>query len=150
MAGSEWVIDTWVLETASGTGDKMFDAVLFLGEVLMRHAVALDHEGEIRREYQNHIRPGTPASQWWQRLWAQGGKVAFYSGRVPNAHRRQLINELHFDQSDLKFVGVAYNTPDRLLVAEESDYTAEVKAYLSSSMGIITFDRADALQRARL
>jgi hypothetical protein len=69
-----------------------------------------------------------------------------YSGQLQGNHRLSL-QRLAFDPSDMPFVAVCYRTPDKLLVAEESDYTDAVKAYLSQSMGIQVLTIAQALEQ---
>ncbi len=146
-----WVIDTWVLATASDQRRSALLEALHLLLELRNHLIAIDDipsRSEIVREYYPYISPPALLSHWWQEMISRG-RVLFLTGRMPRRHRNYLLNNLRFDLSDMKFVDVAYRSPDKFLVSEDSDYTEEVKAYLKERLDITTFTTADALERAR-
>jgi hypothetical protein len=66
--------------------------------------------------------------------------------RLPHNNHRGLLR-LGFDPSDLPFVAVCYHTPDKLLVAEGSDYHEAIKEYLKDEMGVQVLTISEALQQ---
>lgn len=140
----QWVIDTYVLYEAVNPDSKdFFTAQRLLMMVLGRHRLALDFDGVILAQYDRCIKrterePGNLSiwlKQWIQRV-RNRDVIHYYDGRVPNRHRKALLSApLKFDKDDLAFVGVAFRTPDKWLVSEDSDYTPAVKKYLTEKMG---------------
>ena len=47
----------------------------------------------------------------------------------------------------MPFVAVCYHTPDKLLVAEGSDYHEAIKEYLKDEMGVQVLTISEALQQ---
>lgn len=137
MDDSEWVIDTWVLYQVSNFN---FVAYHFLTSVLLKpqHKLATDNEGKIEKEYKKCF--ANPQSEfqraWWIHTKWIARKVVSYSGKLYNAHTNYLIERLRFHNDNLPFVGVASKTRERFLVAEESDYTTEVREYLKNKLQI--------------
>lgn len=136
MNSVEWVIDTWVLYQVS---DFNFNAFHFLTCILLKpqHKVAMDREGKIKAEYKRCF--DNPKNefqcQWWIHInWRANKVVSSYSGDLLARHINHLIKRLHFHDDDLPFVGVASKTKDKLLVAEESDYTPKVRDYLKNNL----------------
>ena len=145
-------IDTWGLYKAA---EVDLDAITLLTTVLQRHFVALDFEGHIVSEYERCINRTT--REWrdypthklvreWLAAIIRRRAVYSYSSRLNAEHRRGL-ERLHFDTSDMPFVGLCYRTPDKLLIAEESDYTDLVKEFLRNEMGINVVTMAQALEQ---
>jgi hypothetical protein len=131
------------------------EAIAFLSNVLTHHFICFDHEGHIAGEYerckqrtssQRKAYPGRELISSWLAAVIRRKARYNYSGQLQDTHR-QYLQGLAFDPSDMPFVAVCYRTPDKLLVAEESDYTSAVKAYLSGSMGIQVLTIAQALER---
>ena len=69
--------------------------------------------------------------------------------KIPSRNRQELLNDLRFDRSDLVFVGVAAEGPDKLIVSEERDYSEQVKDYLTGELGVNVLSVRAALGRAR-
>lgn len=146
----EWVIDTWMFYQASDfqVPTRAFTVMHFLTEILRsQHKVAIDREGKIEGEYKRCF--GNPKNEfqrkWWIHIRWSASKVVSYAGNLPKKHANYLIQRLHFHNDDLPFVGVASKTKDKLLVAEESDYTLRVREYLKNNLGIqvMPIDEAD-------
>jgi hypothetical protein len=148
VAPSEWVLDTGILEIAStGEDPRCLKAAALLDATVDRHLVALDVEGDIRKEYARHISTGTHAAVWWSQIGLRK-RLVFHSHKLPTTHRRGLT-AAQFDPSDWKFVGVALRTPTRLLVAEDSDYWAPPAAqYIQNAMRISLLRITEAVQQA--
>lgn len=140
------VVDTWVLEKCdSEEAELSLAAVSLLHSIFRSHSLALDTEGKIKEEYMNHIRPNTNAAKWWSLMVGRVGKFQYYSNHLAQANKSHLLNNLHFDSSDIKFVGVVSKTQCHYLVAEESDYSAKVKAYLGTQIGVKVITVNEAL-----
>lgn len=139
----EWVIDTWVLYAASDfqVSDRAYTSEHFLAMILLKgqHKVAVDNEGKIEAEYKRCF--DNPKNEfqhrWWIHInWMANKVVKSYSGNLNKKDVDHLIKRLHFHDDDLPFVGVASKTKDKLLVAEESDYTPKVRDYLKKNLQI--------------
>ncbi len=150
MPPGEWVLDTWVLEIAQDIGDhRSLDALALLHELKSRHRIAVDHERRILGEYFRHAPGSCHAGQWLRIVVSRSDRMMFRDGRLAANYQDALLTELHFDPADLVFVGVSAQTPDKLLVSEESDYSEAVKKYLLDELGVTVLSIADALARAR-
>ena len=149
MQGDEWVIDTGVLVKASNPSTESdLDAQLFIQNVRLSHHIAVDFQGRIIAEYERN------AGQYkWYRLWLdfmwKRGKVVQRDGILDNRQRRHLVESLRFDNDDLPFVAVASKGTSKFLVSVDSDYTTEVREYISSALGVTTFGISDALERSQ-
>lgn len=142
-----YTIDTCVLAWASDPQSPgFFEAVGFLSQVHKGHGVAVDSQQAIVREYRPYICPESPktkgyAAVWWAKM---RNRVHYVSGDVCNRLQSKLINKLAFHSNDLKFVGVASHTSDKLLViGEDRGYTPSVKACLCQDIGIHVICCAD-------
>ena len=140
----DWTVDTQILYKAAGCD---MEAVRLLADILgRRNGVGFDNEGHIRRQYDNCAR-GTRSE--FIRKWVveAADKLAqMRSGRLSERHRRGL-ERLKFHQKDWVFVAVCSRIDGRMLVAEESDYRDEVRAYLNAEMGISVLSVVDSLNR---
>jgi hypothetical protein len=146
LASLEWVLDTWLLEIAQNPHDpRSLDAVSLLRELKLAHRIGLDHGRGILREYFNHVTPGSHAAQWLKAMLPRADKTVWRAGLMSQRRKDCLIKELKFDRSDLIFVGVSSEGPDRLLVSEDSDYSAEVKGYLLEECGVRVLSVAEAM-----
>lgn len=134
----QWTVDTCVLVKCGDTDDT--DCIVcsvFLGQILRDGKLCLDHEGEIEGEYAPYIRANPWLVTWWYMITRQVGHLAFWSNKLSERHRRRLIEKLDFDDSDIKFVGVAARSVDKILVSGwDSDYTVAVCQYLKEKIGI--------------
>ena len=101
----------------------------------------------MEREYERNVGDETPFRIWWNAMWKKN-KVIHRDGRLPNRHRRHLTDRLKFDRDDLPFVAVAGRGDSKLLATEDSDYSAQVRDYLSSALGVAVLNTAAALERA--
>jgi ABC-type antimicrobial peptide transport system ATPase subunit len=104
--------------------------------ILENGIICLDTENKIMEEYYKYIKPRTFVSRWWDRMVRDKGQISLFSNSLPGKHRGHLLHKLHFDESDIKFVGVARRTKDNLLVSEDSDYNSAVRDYLKETLGI--------------
>ena len=75
-------------------------------------------------------------------------RVVYRDGHLPNQHRNHLLSELRFDDDDLSFVAVASRGVSKLLVTEDSDYSKQVRDYLTEELGVDVLDTADAFALA--
>lgn len=133
----QWVVDTWVLAKCNDTTDTLcLKASELLIRILNREIICLDSEGEITREYYRHIRPRSFVANWWEEMRKRNDKFLFFSNKLASRHRDNLVNKCNFHNDDIKFIGVASKTRDRLLVAEESDYNADVCKYLNDALSV--------------
>jgi predicted nucleic acid-binding protein len=55
---------------------------------------------------------------------------------------------MKFDRSDLPFVAVAFQSKDKLLVSEDSDYTQHVCGYLQQQLRVKVLSLSQALKLA--
>lgn len=150
MPASEWVLDTWLLEIAQNPADsRSLDALVLLRQILELHRIGVDHGYEILREYFDHVSEDSHVGKWLQLMLSRSDKIMYRAGNVSSRHSKKLLNDLGFDPADMVFVGVAVGGPDKNLVSEESDYSHEVKTYLSTEMGIDVLSVGDALIRSQ-
>jgi predicted nucleic acid-binding protein len=132
-----WVIDTWVIvKCLDLSSPEYLDCLGFLLKTLENGIIYIDLEGEIMREYYRYIRAKTIVSKWWEKITRETGRLAFFSNKLDNRYKDRLLCELHFDPDDIKFVGVASKTNDKLLVSGDSDYSREICDYLSQQLNI--------------
>ena len=134
----EWTVDTCVLAKCSETdSNDCIECLLFLGLVLKSGKLCLDHEGEIEIEYRPYIKKNPLLRRWWYMMIGQVGHISHWSNKVPNRHKNRLLNRLGFHDDDLKFVGVAARSVDKIIVSGfDSDYCPEVCQYLKKGLGI--------------
>lgn len=150
MQSCEWVLDTWVLKTAiSMEHGKQWDSLSLLLEIEKKHKIALDQKGEIEKEYRRYYTTDLLLKKWWKLMITRTGKISHKTGHIPQRTRKRLINDLAFHHDDVKFVDVAYQTDDKFLVSEDSDYTDTIKNYLKDELGISCLQVAEALAKAR-
>ena len=148
MNDEEWVIDTGVLVKAfAHSRDFDIIALSFAISVLRRHRVALDFQGRVEGEYIRNLRNSVQFWEWW-RVMRDSRRIARRDGRLPNRHRRHLVDNLRFHDDDLPFVAVASRGDSKLLATEDSDYNAQVRDYLRSALGVAVLSAAEALVRA--
>ena len=115
--------------------------------VRLFHSIALDSQGHIQKEYERNLGNVVQFRLWWSAMWSSR-KITQRDGRLSNQPRRHLTNTLKFDRDDLPFVAVASRGTSKLLATEDSDYTAQVRDYLRSALGVDVLSAADALARA--
>ena len=80
---------------------------------------------------------------------AISGKMVRYSNSFAAKQREALVQTLHFDRSDIKFVAVASKTKEKYLVSEDSDYNTAIKNHLLTNLKIQVLDLANAIKSAR-
>lgn len=142
----QWVVDTWVLEKCNEPADEnCLVCVAFLSTFISKDKLCLDFEREIEREYWNYIQPGTWLSAWWEKMINEKGHLCHWSNHLPNRHSRHLLERLKFDNADIKFVGVAARSTDKLLVTGDSDYNSDICQYLNTNLGVTVLDSSVAL-----
>ena len=142
----QWVVDTWVLAKCNDTDcADCIDCMEFLMYVLRRGKLCLDSEGEIETEYDRHIKPRTPLFWWWQKMICQAGHFCHWSNKLSVKHENRLVNKLKFHNDDIKFVGVASRSTDKILVSGDSDYNQKVCECLRDNLGITVMNPVSAL-----
>ncbi len=145
---SDWTIDTNVLYKA---GNADLDASYFLLAVVhKKHPVTFDYDQRIEGQYYECFRSleaegrdPTLLHRWFK---AVVDKLAQRFSRKLTRNQEQALGRLRFDRNDWPFVAVCSRTTTRNLVTEDSDYTQEVKRYLSSEMRVSVLSIQDSLQ----
>lgn len=137
---SDWVLDTFVLYEAGNLRD---DAIYILSAIREKGVyVVVDFEGHIESEYRRSIsrlrQDGAQGydyvSRWIQYVIAT--RVYRFSGKLSRRHRNHLLDKLEFDINDIPFVAVCSNSLSKRLVAHDSDYDEEVRAYINDKLGV--------------
>ena len=150
MGNREFVIDTQVLYEAENTTSPFFlHALAFLASLAQHtgHYIAVDYEHRILDEYQRMFTQSTLKSAQKMFLHLQHhNRIQFYPGEVYQAVQDELL-AIGFDDADLPFVGTAARSTDKLLIAEESDYSSPVKALLDQGLGIKVLAMREASSR---
>jgi hypothetical protein len=147
---AELVLDTWALTISQDcTHAKALQTLSLLEEIKQGHRITIDHGRTVLTQYFNNTSANSHAGQWLKLILSRSNKIFWRTGKLSNRHESELVNGLGFDRSDLVFVALASEAPDKLLVAEESDYTPEVKAYLSNQLGVAVLTIEEALAAAR-
>jgi len=150
MHAWEFVLDTCSIKIAENPcNPRSLETLALLHEIKSHHKIALDHGRSILREYFRNLDGNSHAGQWVKITIARADKTMWRAGKVPQRHSQVLLMELKFDPSDIVFVGVAYETPDRVIVTEDSDYSTPVRNYLLSEMGINVLSIGEALRKAQ-
>ena len=148
VQGEEWVIDTDVLVHAHNPSEELYlDTQGLIQMVRQLHHIALDHQEFILNQYESNLSGEVGYRHWINAMWKLN-KIAFRDGRLPNRHRNHLLSELRFDDDDLSFVAVASRGISKLLVTEDSDYSEQVRDYLTEELGVEILDTADAFAHA--
>ncbi len=146
---AEWVLDTWALRIAQDCKHpKSLQTLTLLEEIKQKHRIACDHGRLVLAEYFKNTPGNTHAGQWLNLVLSRSNKIFFRTGKLSNRHESHLIERLNFDRSDLVFVALASEGPDKLLVAEESDYSPEVREYLAAELGVSVLTIENALEVA--
>ena len=132
-----WVVDTWVIvKCLDYSCCECLDCHEFLLKTLKDGIICIDFEGEINHEYYRYIRKKTFVALWWEKVTRETGRLHFFSSGLANQHKDKLLIDLHFDPDDIKFVGVASKTNDKLLVSGDSDYNREICDYLYQKLNL--------------
>jgi len=142
---AELVLDTWALQIAQDCCHaKSLQTLALLEAIRQGHRITIDHNRSVLQQYSNNTKGNSHAAQWLKVMLSRGDKIFWRTGRLSHRHERELVDCLRFDRSDVVFVALASEGPDRLLVAEESDYTPEVIRYLARELGVtvLTIERA--------
>lgn len=147
---AEWVLDTWALRVAQDyRHPKSLQTLALLEEIKQRHRIAIDHGGLVLVEYRNNAPWNTHAGQWLNLILSRSNNVFSRTGKLSRRHESDLLEGLHFDKSDLVFLALASEGPDKFLVAEESDYSAQVREYLAEELGVTVLTIEQALETAK-
>jgi hypothetical protein len=147
---AEWVLDTWALSiTQECSHPKSLQTLALLEEIKQKHAITVDHGRLVLGEYFDNTSGNTHAGQWLRLMLSRSNKLYWRTGRLSRHYESELVDGLHFDRSDLVFVALASEGPDKLLVAEESDYTPEIKEYLARELGVSVLTIEEALEMAK-
>ena len=126
----EFVIDTQIIVRAGLEDGRVYTSFLaaFLNSTLTQ--LAIDEQGTIQAEYDLKIGSDRFGKIWLKQM-ATNARIAKYKKKpVPKGVRVELLDKLHFDPSDIKFVETTSVTPTKRLVAEDDDYSPQVKKLL--------------------
>jgi len=126
-----WVIDTDVLVRAE---DLAIDHGMNIFQMLGRltdgnHRIVVDYTHQVLGQYYGNLSPTGWVIKILKQL-ATRGQINYVSGNVPR-NLSEGLDSLRFDIDDYVFVGVTSRSADRVLVAEESDYSPDVVRFLS-------------------
>lgn len=166
---AQWVIDTCALYHASSLGrhgadtptsEQAATALALLAHIAtaLGHQIAEDLKGRVAAEYGRcwkaiaRDRQGYPskdaAHSFWYALW---GRPHLQVERpLPNALRQLLLAKNMKEDGDIAFVEAAAGTASRLLTTEDhDDYSAEVRAEISTRIDVTVLDYRESLDRAR-
>lgn len=84
-------------------------------------------EKTIVQEYDNKMR-AERFGQYWLRMMAATGRTTVRAkSRILKSVVVELLDKIHFDPDDIKFLQVAISTETKTLLAEEDDYSPQVK-----------------------
>jgi len=129
----DWVIDTDVLVRADNIGNghehylyvfRLLSAMDSLGDRL-----TVDYQYRVLREYRNTLRPNGFVGKLLNKFTTRN-RIHYVSGELSQQLSAGL-RTLRFDIDDDVFVAVASKTTSGQLVAEESDYSCPVVAFLA-------------------
>lgn len=124
----DWTIDTWVLYEVANVN---LCASSFIYTVLRKqHYIVLDHEKEIQGEYERCFNSLNNQASRALRKWFRSVLKRNFSNCLDEKCKIRL-KALVFDQDDWPFIGVCVKSANKNLVAEESDYTLEIREYLN-------------------
>ena len=138
----DWTIDTWVLYEVAKVN---LCASSFINTVLRKqHYIVLDHEKEIQGEYERCFNLVNNQASRALRKWFRSILKRNRSNCLDRRCKRRL-RALVFDQDDWPFIGVCVKSANKNLVAEESDYTPEVREYLNDDLKINVLSIEEAL-----
>lgn len=134
------VLDTWVLEKASSQAQTDIESAEFFKsiELLSRiynkcHRIILDYDGEIEKEYEKHAKDFS--KRWLVRMSILQDKIKF---------RGRASMKINMDPDDKKFIEVAVNSPDRIVISGDSDFFDDEfkKQIKDKRLKIFTVDEA--------
>lgn len=128
MTTLDWVIDAQILVDADNNvvdHGHLQNVLQLLTDIRKNNQpFCVDHYFYVLGQYRKNLNPtGTIAALLND--FMSRNQIRFVDDHPP----RKLLNELRnlqFDEDDLVFVGIACHSSSGFLVAEESDYTAEI------------------------
>jgi hypothetical protein len=129
-------IDTQILVFAS-SGDEECAYYQFLSEFMNCHKLLVAIDPYIQQEYNDKMRPDR-FGQYWLTAMAKHGRVVSRDRiDIKRAVKRELLDDLHFDSGDIKFVRLALVTEAKRIVAEDDDYSEAVRKLLKKGLGLV-------------
>lgn len=146
----EWVLDAWVLARAADERAPDRDALELL-DLIYRvcDTVLLDGwHGPVSSEYRRRALPRGAVARWLKRMVSSQNPVKVHcltDVQVDEGHCKHLIGHLHFHDDDIPYLALASRASDRLLVAQESDYTQSVVAYVRNALGVTVVSVREAV-----
>jgi hypothetical protein len=152
---SEIVLDTNVLAHCYNPIEERSSDALALVELVRNSTAALCvddgfHPDEARNrsvigaEYRTHLAFGTPGFYLIQHL-AASGRIHIYPKRGDRETSRQ-INRVVRDRGDRVFLGVAWNSSDKVLVSHDyTDFSADKRDHLKREIGVCIVDSRECL-----
>jgi len=133
-----WVLDCWVLASCNDeecdNDDHYLECISLLSKIKERDGICLDHCGQIYTEYCKHF-ISRFVTQWWKVMSRTQGKIHYCSNNLSLRHLNNIM-KIGFHDDDLKYIGTTYNSPNKKLVACESDYKIEIIDYLKDKCDI--------------
>jgi hypothetical protein len=155
MAG--FTVDTQILMFGSACSDKpeRVGPALQLMEQMANDegtCLVLDDEELILEEYHRKLPPASFGRQWLANLFrSSDSKIEQVRRKHLDRGTQTALQEAHFDNADVKFVRASAASRDRVLVAEESDYSRKVCKILRKRLrvGVVQCEQAsDAIDAA--
>lgn len=141
------VIDTEVLVKAS-TDDSCIQRD-FLIEFGMTEILKVTLEPTIEQEYTNKMSSDKFGHSWLKMLATRNRTVRRHRARLKRSVRNELLDKLHFDPDDLKFVLLALASALKRLVAEEDDYSGKVCKLLHKKEKLVIESSGQAIEFVR-
>jgi hypothetical protein len=141
-----WVLDANVLYAASAENAT---ALVLLMSIQLSDGLGLDEEHRIDGEYEQALTQHPLVRQWFHRMYVDG-RCNRYAGNLPSACAKAL-RKRKFHKNDCKYVAVALQTENRLLVSTNTrahHFDPTVCRYLRTSHDLEVLCLADACERA--
>jgi len=135
------------MRACSPHDESGLDAQGLIQAIRQSHHIAVDHQGRIQAEYEKNLRDSVIFRLWIAAMWKLN-KVMFRDGQLSNRHYDHLVGQLRFDNDDLPFVAVASRGVSKLLVTEDSDYSEQVREYLTEELAVEVLNTSRAFAHA--
>jgi hypothetical protein len=139
---TDCTIDTTIIGK-SAQGD--LDCIEIVNRVTRNRMIVFDNTDKILTEYTNCIdrakrsrNPGWETMQKWITTLRNCNKMRIVYPNFSRKEEQELTN-LKFDRTDWIFVKSCKASQAKQLIAIESDYTPEIKCFLTSNHSIIVY-----------
>jgi|GEM_PF-1683915 len=131
----DWVIDTKFLGTANEAPNRHTELFRSFLNEFKEKRICLRITPKIYGEYQT--RCGVGFGRSWAAIWYNkiSNQIKPIKGNLPNEHKDYLTKKkFHFE--DFKFVTACFFSDKKRLSSTDTDYSNQIKTYLSTHMGI--------------